>query len=456
MAPPLAAATTAPVATLGGHQLLVFLLQVSLLLGTAVLLGALAVRCSLPAVVGELAAGVLLGPTLLHRLAPALSDWLLPHDANQLHLLDAIGQLGVLLLVGSAGSQLDLGLLRRHRRGIACVGTGALIVPLLLGIATGFALPAVLRPAGTDHTEFAIFIGVAVCISAIPVIASALMQMGLFDRTIGQLIMGAAAVDDIAGWLLLSVLSATATTGFRMGALGKPLVYLALILLLTGTLARPAVRAILRMANAAPNPGTRVAVVVVLLLLCGAGTEALGMEPILGAFLGGLLIGSSGLLDLPAAVALRTVVLAVLAPLFFATAGLRIDLGSLSRPAVLGAGVALLAVAVLSKFAGSYLGARIGRLGHWQGLALGAGLNARGVVELIVAVVGLRLGVLNSASYTVIVLIAVVTSMMAPPLLRLAVSRMPAEPLEANANPPPPAALAGRPNPQDLATEVAP
>ncbi len=442
----------APVAALGGHQLLVFLLQVSLLLGVAVLLGALATRCGLPAVVGELAAGVLLGPTMLHRFVPGLSDWLLPQNANQLHLLDAVGQLGVLLLVGSAGCQLDLGLIRRHKRGVGWVGAGALIVPLAAGVAAGLVLPHALRPAGTDHAEFAVFIGVAVCISAIPVIASALMQMGLYDRTIGQLIMGSAAVDDIVGWLLLSVLSATATTGFRMGALGKPVGYLALILLVTVTIGRPVVRLVLRLANAAPNPGIRVATVVVLLVLCGAGSQALGMEPILGAFLGGLLIGSSGLLDLSASLALRTVVLAVLAPLFFATAGLRVDLGSLGQPAVFGSGIALLAVAVVTKFVGSYLGARIGRLSHWQGVALGAGLNARGVVELIVAVVGLRLGVLNAASYTVIVLIAVFTSMMAPPLLRLAVSRMPAEPLtDAELHVPTSAEKS-----QDLATEVAP
>ncbi len=446
------ASTTAPVASLGGHQLLVFLLEVSLLVGMAVLLGALANRFGLPAVVGELAAGVVLGPTMLHKVVPGLSDWLLPHDPNQLHLLDAVGQLGVLLLVGSAGCQLDLSLIRRHKRGVGWVGAGALVVPLGVGIGAGLVLPHALRPAGTDHTEFAVFIGVAVCISAIPVIASALMQMGLYDRTIGQLIMGSAAVDDIVGWLLLSVLSATATTGFRMGALGKPIGYLALILLITVTIGRPVVRVVLRLANAAPNPGIRVSTVVVLLVLCGAGSQALGMEPILGAFLGGLLIGSSGQLDLSASLALRTVVLSVLAPLFFATAGLRVDLGALGKPAVLGSGLALLAIAVITKFVGSYLGARIGRLSHWQGVALGAGLNARGVVELIVAVVGLRLGVLNSASYTVIVLIAVLTSMMAPPLLRLAVSRMPAEPLE-------PTELArpdGRADSQDLATEVTP
>jgi K+:H+ antiporter len=452
----LAAATVKPVASLGGHQLLVFLLQVSLLLGVAVLLGALANRLGMPAVVGELAAGVVLGPTMLHKFIPGLSDWLLPHDASQLHLLDAVGQLGVLLLVGTAGCQLDLDLIRRHRRGVGWVGAGALVVPLAVGIATGLLLPHALRPAGTDHAEFAVFIGVAVCISAIPVIASALMQMGLYDRTIGQLIMGSAAVDDIIGWLLLSVLSATATTGFRMGALGKPVGYLALILLITVTIGRPVVRVALRLANAAPSSGTRVATVVVLLVLCGAGSQALGMEPILGAFLGGLLIGSSGLLDRSALHAVRSVVLAVLAPLFFATAGLRVDLGSLAKPAVLGSGIALLVVAVITKFVGSYLGARIGRLSHWQGVALGAGLNARGVVELIVAVVGLRLGVLNAASYTVIVLIAVFTSMMAPPLLRLAVSRMPAESEVAQPRQVGKPRQLAEPAPNGLVTEVTP
>jgi Kef-type K+ transport system membrane component KefB len=121
---------------------------------------------------------------------------------------------------------------------------------------------------------------------------------------------------------------------------------------------------------------------------------------------------------------LRTVVMGVLAPVYFATAGLRMDLTALAEPAVLGAAVLALVLAVVGKFAGAYLGARASALSHWEGLALGAGLNARGVIQVIVATVGLRLGVLSTATYTVIVLVAIVTSLMAPPTLRYAVRRI--------------------------------
>jgi Kef-type K+ transport system membrane component KefB len=137
-----------------------------------------------------------------------------------------------------------------------------------------------------------------------------------------------------------------------------------------------------------------------------------------------MLIGSSRWVQLGRLAPLRTVVMSVLAPLFFATAGLRMDLTELGRPAVLGAAAAVLLVAILGKFVGAYLGARASRLGHWEGLALGAGLNARGVIEVIVAMVGLRLGVLTTAAYTIIVLVAIVTSLMAPPSLRYAMRRI--------------------------------
>lgn len=410
---------------IASHQLLVFLLQVGGLLGLAVLLGILASRLGMAAVVGELLAGVLLGPSLLRHLAPGLSGWLLPASAGQLHLLDAVGQLGVLLLVGIAGIHLDLGMLRRRRTSIAAVGSGALLLPLALGLGAGLVLPSQLRTAGTDRWVFALFIGVAICVSAIPVIASTLIQLDLFDREIGQLIMGSAAVDDVVGWLLLALVSATATTGLGAGQVIRPVCYLVAILLGAMLIGRPVVRLVMRLAAASGSPAASVSAAAVVLLLCGATTQALGMEAILGTFLGGMLIGSCGTVELELLAPLRTFVLSVLAPVFFATAGLRMDLTELRRPVVLGSAVAVLALAVFGKFSGAYLGARASKLDHWTGLALGAGLNARGVVEVVVAMVGLQVGILTTASYTVIVLIAIVTSVMAPPLLRYAVGRMP-------------------------------
>ncbi|HEX6347402.1 cation:proton antiporter [Umezawaea sp.] len=414
----------APVSPIGAHQMLVFLLQVSLLLGTAFLLGRLAIRVKMPALVGELAAGVLLGPSLLAHALPALSAWLLPTNPEQIHLLDAVGQLGVLLLVGLTGMHIDLGLVRRKGKTAAWVSTGGLLVPLGLGFAVGMVLPTSLIAEGTERDVFALFLGVAMCVSAIPVIAKTLLEMRLLHRNIGQLIISSAAVDDIVGWSLLSIVSAMATTGLRAGLVLFTVGCLLVVAVVALLIGRPLVRKSLEYANRSSDPGVTVAVVVLLLVLSAAGTHALGLEPILGTFVCGVLLSSSGLLDRTKLAPLRTFVMAVLAPIFFATAGLRMDLTALREPAVLGAAVLVLAVAIGGKFIGAYIGARTGKLTHWEGLALGAGLNARGVVEVVVAMVGLRLGVLTTETYTIIILVAVVTSLMAPPTLRYAVGRI--------------------------------
>jgi Kef-type K+ transport system membrane component KefB len=147
------------------------------------------------------------------------------------------------------------------------------------------------------------------------------------------------------------------------------------------------------------------------------------MEAIIGALFGGMVIGSSKWLDHKRLVPLRTVVMDVLAPVYFATAGLRMDLTTLRRPIVLAAGLLFLVVALASKFSGAYLSARSVRQDHWTSVALGAGLNARGVMEIVLAITGLSLGALNTAMYTIIVLVAIITSVMAPPVLRFAVRR---------------------------------
>ncbi|MBB5958144.1 Kef-type K+ transport system membrane component KefB [Saccharothrix tamanrassetensis] len=414
----------APPSPLGAHQLLVFLVQLAVLLGAAFALGRLATRVRMPAVVGELAAGVVLGPSLLGPLWPALSRWLFPTDVTQIHLLDAVGQLGVLLLVGFTGMHLDVGLARRRGGAAAWVSAGGLLIPLGLGFAAGFALPAVMIGENADRPVFALFLGVAVCVSAIPVIAKVLLEMNLLHRDIGQLVVTAAAVDDVVGWSLLAVVSGMAGAGFTLGHVALSVGSLLVVGVVALVLGRPVVKGALTFANRSGEPGVAVAVVVLLTLVFAAGTHALELEPILGAFVCGLLLSASGLLDREKLTPLRTFVMVVLAPVFFATAGLRMDLTALRHPAVLGAAALVLVLAVVGKFVGAYLGARLGGLGHWEGLALGAGLNARGVIGVIVAMVGLRLGVLTTETYTIVVLVAVVTSLMAPPTLRYAVRRI--------------------------------
>ncbi|GAB2986313.1 cation:proton antiporter [Saccharothrix stipae] len=414
----------APPSPIGAHPMLVFLLQLTVLLGVAFALGKLATRFNLPAVVGELTAGVILGPSLLAHVLPGPSSWLFPAEAAQIHLLDAVGQLGVLLLVGFTGMHIDMTLVRRKGKTAVYVSLGGLLIPLAAGVAVGFALPASLLSGDKGSLAFALFLGVAMCVSAIPVIAKTLVELKILHRNIGQLTIGAAAVDDIVGWSLLSVVSAMATTGLRAGHLLLTIGSLVAVLLLTYLVGRPVVKAGLTLANKSSDPAVTIAVVVVMLLACAAGTHALGLEPIFGTFLCGILISTSGILDRTKIAPLRTFVMGVLAPIFFATAGLRMDLTLLAEPAVLLSAAVVLVIAIVGKFVGAYLGARLGKLNHWEGLALGAGLNARGVIEVIVAMVGLRLGVLTTAGYTIVVLVAVVTSLMAPPMLRYAVKRI--------------------------------
>ena len=426
---PVAVPVAAPVPTIPAPQLLLFLVQVGVLLALALVLGRVGRRFGLPAVVGELLVGVLLGPSLLDHVAPAFSHWLLPKATGQFHLLDAVGQIGLVLLVGMTGIEIDLRLARRRGATALRVSSAGLLLPLALGIGAGLVLPGLgspgqLVPRGVDRATFALFLGVAMCVSAIPVIAKILNDMNLMHRDIGQLTMAAGMVDDVVGWLLLSVVSAMATTGVEAGSIGLAVLWLAVIVAVAATGGRALVGVALRWAGRSGEPGPTIAVAVITIVACGAASAAAGLEPVFGAFVGGIVIGSCPDLDLSRLAPLRTVVMYVFAPLFFATAGLRMDLTALAGPVVLLAGLALLVLAVVGKFAGAFLGAVSSRLTRWEGLALGAGMNARGVVQVVVATVGLRLGVLTTATYTIVILVAIATSLMAPPILRVAMRRV--------------------------------
>jgi Kef-type K+ transport system membrane component KefB len=418
------AAPVVPVAPIAAHPLLIFLLQIGTLGLMALALGRLAVRIGLPPVVGELCAGVLLGPSLLGTLAPHFSGWLLPHQSEQTHLLDAVGQIGVLLLVGITGTEMDFKLVKRRGTTAVRISLAGLIIPFGLGIGAGFVLPATLHSGHHGTTVFALFLGVAMCVSAIPVIAKTMIDMNLLHRNIGQLTLAAGVIDDVIGWFLLSLISAIATVGFTTRTITLTTFYIVLTLGVAALPARLLFRKVLRAAGRSKDPAPTIAVVSVAIMLSAAATQAMGFEGVFGAFVCGAALATCGALDRKRIAALRSFVLAFLAPLFFATAGLRIDLTALRKPTVLMAALLILTLAIAGKFAGAYLGGRSSRLTRWESLALGAGMNARGVIEVVIAMVGLRLGVLSTETYTIIVLVAVITSVMAPPMLRYAMKRV--------------------------------
>ena len=403
------------VPAIASHDLLVLLAQLSVLLGLAYLLGRAAVRTGTPPVAGELLAGVVAGPSLLGALAPGVERWLFPANAPQMHMLGAIAQFGALLLVGMTGVEMDLTLVRVHRRAVTGVSVLGLVVPLGVGILAGFWVPSSLRVAHSSPLVLALFVGTAVGISSIPVVAKILAEMNLIHRTVGQVVLISAAVGDVVAWLMLSVVSALAVGGAGAHQAGKATLSI-ICVFAAAVVLRPVLRRIVLAANASGDRPTT-AVVVITVLGGAAGSQALNLEPVFGAFIAGLVIGTVPELDVRHTEGLRVTTFAVLAPIYLASAGLHLDLRVFGDPLVLVTLVVLLAVATGTKLGGAYAGARIGRLGHWDSLAVSAGMNARGLVGIVAAGVGMRLGLLTEGMYAIVVAIAVLTSIAAPPLM---------------------------------------
>ncbi|HEV7731483.1 MAG TPA: cation:proton antiporter [Candidatus Binatia bacterium] len=405
------------------HQLLVFWVQLLVLVMVARGLGGLARRLGQPSVIGELAAGVLLGPSVLGALSPSAWEWLFPSDPVHAGLMAGVGWIGVFFLLVLAGFETDLGLVRRLGRAAAWVSTGSLVVPLAFGLTVGIAMPDAFLGRSHDRLGFALFMATALAISSLPVVVKVLTEMDLVRRNFGQLTLAAGMANDIVGWVLLGVIARLTQSGdLSLGPLLVSLGGFAIFGVAAFTIGQRAVDAMLRAVRERQG-GVMGALTVVLLVSLGgaSATQAIGLEGVLGAFIAGIVLGRSKFQDTEVYRTLEAITLAFFAPLFFARAGLRVDMALLADPLVIWWSLIVLAAASASKLFGAYLGARAAGLTPREGIALGAGLNARGALEIVVATVGLSLGVLTQASYTMVVLMAMATSMMAPVMLRLIV-----------------------------------
>ena len=407
--------------------LVLLLLQLGLLLLVARLLGHLAVSLGLPSVVGELLAGIVLGPSLFGAVAPGLFSAIVPADPRQFHLLEIIAFLGVLMLLVITGLETDIDLIVRKGRSAAAISLFGIAVPFSFGFALGQVLPETFIADVDQRLVFSLFLGTALGISAIPVIAKVLIEMNVVRRDIGQLTLAAGMIDDTIGWILLSIVAGLARSGvFDVLSIAQSALSVFVVVGLAFTVGRRVVDWLFRTADErSPGDLAQVSLLTVLMLLMGSLTHFLGIEAVLGAFLVGILAGQVKRFHHSARRVFEIMTLGVFAPIFFAASGLRVDLRALLEPRVFVVGLLVLAVAILGKFLGAALGAKLSGLGRWEALSLGAGMNARGAIEIIVATVGLGLGVLTPEMYTIILLVAIVTSLMAPPILRAALRRVP-------------------------------
>lgn len=408
---------------LSEHTLLVFWAQFTVLLAVARGMGYLFRKVGQPAVVGELGAGLLIGPSVFARVLPEQAEWLFPGSAVESAPILTVAWVGVVLLLVETGFETDLGLLRRLGKQAASVSLGSLLVPMALGFGLGWLMPPGLfhGSAATQFT-FAAFIAVAMSISALPVVARILTEMGLMRRNIAQVTVAAAMVNDLVGWILLGTLSGIVASGEL--AVGPSLVTIAAIAIFFAfalTLGQrwtdAALRTSRRRSNGLAGPLTTTILVV---LVAATVTQAIGVEAVLGAFVAGMVLGRSPYQHREVRRTIELLSAAVFAPIFFATAGIYVDLGAVaSGTGILWAAV-VIAVATLTKLAGSYVGARFGAMSHSDGLAIGIGLNARGAMEIVLATIAFAIGVFSQDAYTIVVLMAMATSLMAPPMLRRA------------------------------------
>jgi Kef-type K+ transport system membrane component KefB/nucleotide-binding universal stress UspA family protein len=405
------------------HQLLVFWTQLLVLVGMARICGSLMRRINLPSVIGQLAAGVILGPSIFGRFWEDGFHWFLPDYEISSGALLAVSWLGVAFLLVTAGFETDLALIRRLGRAAALVTGFSLVVPLIGGLAVGFLLPDSFIGPESDRTVFALFVAAALSVSALAVIAKILSELGLMRRDFGQITVAAGMANDVVGWVMLAVFAGFATSGsVSVSAVLKTVLGLAAFLALAMTVGQRIVDRALRWVrrDGANIPGA-MSVVVFTMLIYGVATQALGIEAVLGAFVAGVVLHRSRFQQPDVLHHIESLTTTFLAPVFFATAGLRVDLGLLGEgDALLWAGIVVV-VAIVAKFAGAFVGARLAGQSNRAAAALGAGLNARGALEIVIASVGLSLGVFNETAYTVIVIVPLITSVFAAVSLRIAV-----------------------------------
>ncbi len=420
---------------LGHHELLVFWIQLLVIVGMARILGALAKRVGLPAVVGELSAGLILGPTVYglvrevkifgYELPVAFFDFL-PAGPVQSSMLLAVSWFSAAFLLVVAGYETDLGLIRRLGKGAAYVTLGSITLPFFGGLIVGSQMPLDKFSDDSNGLVFALFIATAVGVSALAVVAKILGDLGLMRRDVGQITIAVGMANDLIGWVILGVIAGLAGTG-ELSASKVSITIVALGLFLVGalTIGQRVVDVALRAVRRdGPNLNGALTVTIGTMLVFGVITQGIGVEAVLGTFVAGVVLARSRYQQKESEHVIESMTTVLFAPLFFATAGLRLDLSLLFVDGAWVWALALLAVAIGLKFAGSYFGAVFAGLTKREGVVLGSGLNARGALEIIIATIGLSLGVFNETAFAAIVVIPLVASFFASVAVRVFGSNM--------------------------------
>ena len=401
-------------------------LHLAAMLFVALVLGHAARRIGIPAVVGEIAGGLLLGPTVLGRLSPDTFAWLFPAAGPITGGRAALARVGMLFFIVTIGLDISVGEFRRIGRKAISVGIIGTLVPLVLGFLMCYVFPSVIGVTQKDQFSTALFMGSILSLSANPVIARILMDMGLFKSEIGRTIMSATLVDDLVGWGLFAVILAEFgphATGQGHGAaiFGMVFVFIGCILLL-GRFVLPRVMDWVH--RNLPQPAGSISCIALLALLGAAGSEHLGLHSFLGAFVVGIALADVYQKHPKPFEIIGEFSYAVFTPIFFVSMAIAADFVKGFDPWL----VALItAVAFVGKICGVFIGGKLAGMDNRQALAVGCGLNARGILGIVMAAAAYDAELIDLRLFVACVLMCVITTMAAGPALHGILGRRVAE-----------------------------
>ena len=392
------------------------MLAIAAVILAARLVGSLIARFHQPRVMGEVLAGILLGPTLLGAIWPEAKDYLFPPDI--VPLLSGAAQIGLAFYLFLVGMELDPKILRDRIGQAAFISNASVAFPLGLGFLVALPVYELLAP-DVRYLPFALFMGVAMSVTAFPVLARILIERRMLKRPVGALSMAGAAIDDVTAWCLLALAAAIAGSGDPSHALQV----VALAALFTAAMLLVGRRLLGRVSKAYDEvghvPTLLLGAIFVGVLLSAFVAQQIGIAAIFGSFVMGLIMPRRAGLTADVSERFESFVVLVLLPLFFVVTGLRTEVNALNRPVLWALTLLLITVAIVGKFVGAMLAARYGGFSIRDSAAIGALMNTRGLTELIVLNIGLDLGVISTQLFTMLVVMALVTTFMAGPILRL-------------------------------------
>jgi Kef-type K+ transport system membrane component KefB len=400
------------------HPLSHLFIQLLVIVSVSRAVGKMFARLGQPEVIGEMAAGILLGPSLFGLLAPELFAAIFPKDS--LGTLRLLSQIGVCLFMFAVGMELDLKHIKSKAHVAVAVSHASILFPYLLGVCLAYFIFSQLAQPGSTFTAFALFMGISMSITAFPVLARILQERGISKTFLGSTAITCAAVDDVTAWSILAFVVAIAKATSLGGSVLNLLSVLVFVAIMIFGVRRGLPRWLgsQRLVEEEPSRGT-LATVLCVVVAAALSTEAIGIHALFGAFLAGAIMPEIHGFRRRISIRVETLSSVLLLPLFFAFTGLRTQIGLLDDLQGWLLCLLIVGVASLGKLGGSAIAARFTGMSWSESLQLGALMNTRGLMELIALNIGYDLGILSPRIFTMLVIMALATTMLTGPLLKL-------------------------------------